>query len=379
MLHDVEIRALVKLDVISPEMITSVITVEDAGFRRHNGVNAAAIARALVRNVSSGAIEQGGSTIAKQEILEAYLDKAYFGGASYGVCTAAEGYFGIEPSQLDWGQSALLVSLISNPVRYDPTRFPDVAITRRRPALKRLPRAEDRWGKILSENKSHPTRVISAQSPRLVTDVLAANARGGIGTRARLESQPAAGKTGTVQNFGDAWFVGFTPRLATAVWMGNPGAQVSMRGVAGFGSGTGGSAPARIRGVFNNTYQSVLPVLKFHKPEPASVGVILRTDSDTVEYKEMVKSLCGDPAAKIDTDGDGVPDGCQDLQSEYDPNIGTCPTLLEPVDVDEDGRIDACVPLITTTTISAAPTATGRTTASAPTVPAPPLSPRNRP
>jgi len=674
-LYDVENRALVKLPDISHEMITSVVTVEDAGFWQHNGVDAAAIARALVRNVSAGAIEQGGSTITqqliknavvgnaqnldrkvpeaalairlerqltKQEILEAYLNTVYFGGGTYGVRAAAEVYFGTQPSDLDWGQSALLASLISNPRDYDPTRFPDVARERRRIALKLLlnagqidqsefslyndspvprfrfasaqwqpsnyfieevrsqllsderlgktiaerkeavfggglrvyttydpaaqamiekamadnlpddprfftaasasiepgtgavralvggpgfdlfkydiathpngrptgssfkpfvlaaamekgfvpadqvsglspcefanpggepdpyeasnfgggkgafqaiysqtlassncaylrlgqivglsnvadtaralgikadmselpmsmplgpleitpiematayatfandgvhvdpifiTRVEDRAGNVLFENLPRPTRAISTQSARLVTDVLAANVRGGTGTRARLESQPAAGKTGTAQDFGDAWFVGFTPRLATAIWMGNPDARVPMRGVAGVGSVTGGSIPARIWGAFNNAYHANLPVVEFKKPEPTRAGVILRTDFDTVKYKDTAKSLCGDPDAEVDTDDDGIADACVDPQFEFDPNIGICPTLLEPVDEDEDGKIDGCVvPTTTTTTTTttvpdgATPTSTvaGATTTTTTTTP----------
>ena len=52
--------------------------------------------------------------------------------------------------------------------------------------------------------------------------MLEQNVEAGTGTRARLPGQPPAGKTGTAQDSGDAWFVGYTPQLATAVWMGAP-------------------------------------------------------------------------------------------------------------------------------------------------------------
>ena len=68
----------------------------------------------------------------------------------------------------------------------------------------------------------------------------------------RLENQVAAGKTGTAQDFSDAWFVGYTPYLATAVWMGNPDEQIPMtgvdRGAMGRGNVFGGSLPAMIWG-----------------------------------------------------------------------------------------------------------------------------------
>jgi penicillin-binding protein 1A len=53
------------------------------------------------------------------------------------------------------------------------------------------------------------------------TQILEKNVQAGTGTRAQIGC-PAAGKTGTVDNFTDAWFVGFTPRLVTAVWVGHP-------------------------------------------------------------------------------------------------------------------------------------------------------------
>ena len=53
------------------------------------------------------------------------------------------------------------------------------------------------------------------------TQILEKNVQGGTGTRAQIGC-PAAGKTGTVDNFTDAWFVGFTPRLVTSVWVGHP-------------------------------------------------------------------------------------------------------------------------------------------------------------
>ncbi len=57
---------------------------------------------------------------------------------------------------------------------------------------------------------------------------------------------PAAGKTGTTSNYTDAWFVGFTPRLSTAVWVGYPNATTSMNDVNGLGPGFGGTLAAPI-------------------------------------------------------------------------------------------------------------------------------------
>ena len=57
---------------------------------------------------------------------------------------------------------------------------------------------------------------------------------------------PAAGKTGTTSNYTDAWFVGFTPKLSTAVWVGYPNATTSMNDVNGLGPGFGGTLAAPI-------------------------------------------------------------------------------------------------------------------------------------
>ncbi len=62
-LYDVENRELVRLDAISPSVITSLIVVEDEGFWDHNGADAKAVGRAFIANVNEGGVEQGGSTI----------------------------------------------------------------------------------------------------------------------------------------------------------------------------------------------------------------------------------------------------------------------------------------------------------------------------
>src|SRR5215211_6248263 len=76
------------------------------------------------------------------------------------------------------------------------------------------------------------------------TKILQKNIQSGTGTAANVAC-PAAGKTGTTDEFSDAWFVGFTPRLATGVWVGYPNQRVSMTSVHGI-SAAGGTFPARI-------------------------------------------------------------------------------------------------------------------------------------
>jgi penicillin-binding protein 1A len=80
-----------------------------------------------------------------------------------------------------------------------------------------------------------------------------------------------AGKTGTSQEWRDAWFVGYTPQLATAVWMGNPLSQDSMKNVGGIRV-TGGSYPAATWGAYMAEAMKGQPVLKFPEPDLKAFG-----------------------------------------------------------------------------------------------------------
>ena len=77
--------------------------------------------------------------------------------------------------------------------------------------------------------------------------ILELNIQQGTGTKANIGC-PAGGKTGTTDEFNDAWFVGFTPRLATATWVGYPNAQIQMETEYHGGSVAGGTFPAEIWG-----------------------------------------------------------------------------------------------------------------------------------
>jgi penicillin-binding protein 1A len=84
-----------------------------------------------------------------------------------------------------------------------------------------------------------------------VTRILEQNVQRGTGKSAQIGC-PAAGKTGTTDNFNDAWFVGYTPRLSSAVWVGYPNALREMRGVHGVDV-AGGTFPAQIWGNYMQT------------------------------------------------------------------------------------------------------------------------------
>ena len=108
-------------------------------------------------------------------------------------------------------------------------------------AIKRVVFAD---GKSEDLGKPRRKRVLTDGQAYEVTQILEQNVLGGTGTAAQIGC-PAAGKTGTTDEFNDAWFVGYTPKLATAVWVGFPDAQVSMEATR-IGSVAGGTWPARI-------------------------------------------------------------------------------------------------------------------------------------
>src|SRR3954449_8585280 len=99
-------------------------------------------------------------------------------------------------------------------------------------------------GKSDDLGKPKRKRVFSDGVASTVTKVLEKNVQAGTGTAANYGC-PAAGKTGTTDEFVDAWFVGYTPDLATSVWVGYPNSRVSMTSVHGI-SVAGGTFPAQI-------------------------------------------------------------------------------------------------------------------------------------
>ena len=90
--------------------------------------------------------------------------------------------------------------------------------------LGNLPRAvlAVRDGKRLDVNEPLDRQVLDANSTAILNSILEEVVQLGTGRRAQLPDRPVAGKTGTTENYGDAWFVGYTPQLAVAVWVGYP-------------------------------------------------------------------------------------------------------------------------------------------------------------
>ncbi|MDP9402744.1 MAG: PBP1A family penicillin-binding protein [Actinomycetota bacterium] len=125
----------------------------------------------------------------------------------------------------------------------------------------------DRRGKVLFSGPEKGRRAVSAQTARVATQVLRAVVERGTGTAARQRNRQVAGKTGTSQEWENAWFVGYTPQLATAVWMGSPVGNVSMKNVGGR-KVTGGSYPAQIWGAYTAAVLGDEPAVSFPAPNP---------------------------------------------------------------------------------------------------------------
>jgi penicillin-binding protein 1A len=98
-----------------------------------------------------------------------------------------------------------------------------------------------------------------------VTYILQSVLQYGTGTAANF-GRPAAGKTGTAENYADAWFCGYVPQLAACVWIGYPHGEQPLLGVEGVPAVFGGSLPAQIWHTFMTDAVGNLPVRDFPQP-----------------------------------------------------------------------------------------------------------------
>lgn len=168
-----ENRISVSLDEVSPDFINALLAREDTRFYQHDGIDHWAILRAMLRNISSASIREGGSTITQQlarnsfplggqtlhrkilealvamrleqqyskdEILEFYINRIYFGSGIYGLETASRTYFGVPSRDLTLGQAALLAGIIRGPNLFSPFQNPEGAERQRDQVLQRMVR-----------------------------------------------------------------------------------------------------------------------------------------------------------------------------------------------------------------------------------------------
>ena len=142
------------------------------------------------------------------------------------VCSITLGPEGVSPLEM----TSAFATLAAGGVRHTPTMLEQV----RRPD-----------GTVIASRAPRGVRALPAPVAAQVTSALEGVVRSGTGQAADIGG-PVAGKTGTAENFVDAWFCGYLPRLATCVWIGNPRTERPMHDVDGFAQVVGGSVPARI-------------------------------------------------------------------------------------------------------------------------------------
>lgn len=164
----------VPLSSVAPSFLRALVATEDERFYRHHGVDLIGLARAIPYDIVHASFAQGASTLteqvakllylggndhapwrkledmvlavkledhyAKRQILDAYVNVAYFGDGATGIEAASERYFGIEPRQLTLAQASLLAGLPQAPSAYDPYVHPSAARARQVEVVRSLVR-----------------------------------------------------------------------------------------------------------------------------------------------------------------------------------------------------------------------------------------------
>ena len=158
----------------------------------------------------------------------------------------------------------------------------------------------DGHGKVLEDNtKRKGIKVLDEAVADNVTDLLRGVISGGTGTSANI-GRPAAGKTGTTDNFHDAWFTGYTPTLSTSVWMGYADSLHPLLGIKGVARVFGGTIPARTWHDFMSQALKDVPVTDFNQPAP------LKAIADAIARNARGGFDPGDKRTPIDS-GTGGP------------------------------------------------------------------------
>ena len=164
-------RVLVEYDDIPKHVVDAFVAAEDRRFFEHSGVDPLAILRAVARSVASGTEARGTSTLtqqltrdyflsrertidrklreaflaykieqefSKEEIMELFVNKMFFGQRAYGVAAAAQVYFGRDLTDINVAEAATLAGVLPAPSRYNPVYSPDNAKMRRGYVLGRM-------------------------------------------------------------------------------------------------------------------------------------------------------------------------------------------------------------------------------------------------
>jgi penicillin-binding protein 1A len=133
----------------------------------------------------------------------------------------------------------------------------DGTITGNRP---RVIAKVERGGKVV-QNDIAPKHVLTETQAATIDQILQGVVQSGTGKAAAIPGWQIAGKTGTTEDYGDAWFVGFTPRIVVAVWVGYPNKLVSMRTEYHGSPVVGGTYPALIFRAFMEKALKYPPLL----------------------------------------------------------------------------------------------------------------------
>ena len=243
------------------------------------------IRQALARSINMPAVK-----VLDMVGIENVLNTAH----RLGINTLNEDYYGLSLT-LGGGEVTLLDMTYAFSVFANGGTMAGVPVKEPRPGYRELDpvailRVEDRDGNIIWQYTAPETRqVLSPQLAYLITDILADNnARApAFGWESPLKlSRPAAAKTGTTNDFRDAWTIGYTPQLAVGVWVGNSGNE-AMNHVPG----SRGAAP-----IWHDFMEKVLedmPVEEFKRPpgfeevEVCSVSGMLPTEHCPHKIKEI--------------------------------------------------------------------------------------------
>jgi len=175
-----ENRTPVPLAELPPYLPNAFVAAEDNRFYQHAGLDPVGIARALWVDLRGGSAAEGGSTItqqlvrsaylsdekslrrkiqeailaleverhySKQQILEFYLNRIYFGNGAYGIQAAAQLYFDKDAKDLTLAESALLTGIVRSPNNYNPFASPDLAKRRQETVLAQMVK----YGKITQD------------------------------------------------------------------------------------------------------------------------------------------------------------------------------------------------------------------------------------
>lgn len=160
----------------------------------------------------------------------------------------------------------------------------------------------DRNGNILEENSIEEKRVVDEKDAYVLTNMLESVITDGTGGNAAI-GRPVAGKTGTTDDSKDAWFVGYTPDLATAVWIGDDYGSQTLHGI------TGGDTPAIIFNAFMTRALANTPVSDFVAP-PGAESIANQG------YSNPVKAEAPKEEASDSKDNEEAKDGDSDSKSE---------------------------------------------------------------